>query len=300
MRCLIPIVACLGASLLPWPSISRAARPPQTDGEPSPSERKTLFAKMIENQHVNDRALEIYERVERRELRPHAGDVPADEDRTYRIVPTGTGTVRVQTQDHGRAVPPAEYRKQMTDLVQALEAVLDSKNPRSRDDFAKRDRRTRERSEIIDATREAYTATWLGREQRASHVLLKFRLDPNPAYKAHTRAMEFMSHTRATIWIDEKSSNLVQLEGEVVSDVSFGAGIGKVYRGGKLFMRQDEVEPGIWLPTFYQTDFTGRKIFFLFETHERIITTAYRKIGPPAQALAEIKRELASTGGRTP
>lgn len=294
MRLFASILACcLGLCLA---ATSGGAQVPAAGDPPSVEEQKALLRRMVENQHANDRALELFERTERRELRPRAGDVPPEDDRTYRVVPTGTGMVRVQTQDRGRAVPASEYRKQMLDLERALEDVLDSGNPRARDDHAKFDRRTRERTELIEATRDAYIVSWAGRDQRGTHLLDKFRLEPNPAYKPRTRTMEFMEHTRATIWVDERSANLAQIEGEVISDVSFGAGIGKVYRGGKLFLRQDELVPGIWLPTYYQTDFTGRKLFFIFETHERILTSNYRRIGPPAEALAQIKRELATAG----
>ena len=253
---------------------------------------------MVENQHANDRALELFEHTERRELRPKAGNGPAEEDRTYRVVPTGTGFVRVLIAENGRAIPVAEHRKGLLEVQKALEDVLDSNNPRAREDFAKRDRRVRERSALIDAVREAYVVSWSGSEQRDGHTLQKFKLEPNPAYKPKTRTMEFMSHTRATIWVDQQSASLVQIEGEVVSDVSFGAGIGKVYRGATLFIRQEEIQPDVWLPEYYQTDYTARKLFFVSETHERIITTNYRRIGSPAEALAEIKRELASPSAR--
>ncbi|HET9402153.1 MAG TPA: hypothetical protein VFO34_14505 [Candidatus Acidoferrales bacterium] len=251
-----------------------------------------MLRRMVENQHASDHALEVFERTERRELRPRAGNGPTDEDRSYRVVPTGTGFVRVLVAENGRPVSAADYRKGMLELQKALEDVLDSNNPRAHDDFAKRDRRTRERTTLIDAVREAYIVTSIGTELRDGHTLQKFRLEPNPAYRPKTRTMEFMSHTRATIWVEEKSASLAQIGGEVVSDVSFGAGIGKVYRGATLFMRQQEVQPGVWLPEYYQTDYTARKLFFVSETHERITTVNYRRIGPPAEALAEIKREL--------
>lgn len=295
MQRAIPIVACCVCVAAAVTVTSSFAGPAvEEDNALSSAEQKALLTRMVENQHTNDHALELFERTERRELRPHAGDVHAEDDRTYRVVPTGTGIVRVLTRDHERAVSPAEYRKQMLDLEKSLEDVLDSGNPRARDDFAKRDRRIRERTALIDATREAYIVTWIGREPRGGHTLEKFRLDPNPAYKPRTRTMEFMSHTRATIWVDSESGNLAQIQGEVISDVSFGAGIGKVYRGATLFMRQEEITPGIWQPTYYQTDYTARKLFFVFETHERITTTNYHRIGPPEQALAEIRRELAA------
>ena len=35
-------------------------------------------------------------------------------------------------------------------------------------------------------------------------------------------------------------------------------------------MEQQEVAPGIWLPTRYQYDFTARKFLFTFEQHQYV------------------------------
>ena len=65
----------------------------------------------------------------------------------------------------------------------------------------------------------------------------------------------------------------------------------KLYRGGVFFMEQEEVVPGIWLPTRYQYDFTARKFLFTFEQHQYIEASQYRRVGPPKQALAIVQNE---------
>jgi len=59
-----------------------------------------------------------------------------------------------------------------------------------------------------------------------------------------------------------------------------------------MVLEQAEVQPGIWLPTFYQYDFVGRKFLFVFEIHERREESRYQRIGPPNEALIAIRREL--------
>jgi hypothetical protein len=53
-----------------------------------------------------------------------------------------------------------------------------------------------------------------------------------------------------------------------------------------------EMAPGLWLPTFSQYDFDGRKFFIPFGIHERTFYSQYRRIGPPKEALGAIRAEL--------
>jgi hypothetical protein len=64
-------------------------------------------------------------------------------------------------------------------------------------------------------------------------------------------------------------------------------------------MEQAEVAPGIWLPTLYQYDYSGRKFLFSFAQHQTIEASHYRRIGPPSEALVAIQNELTS-GKPTP
>jgi hypothetical protein len=52
------------------------------------------------------------------------------------------------------------------------------------------------------------------------------------------------------------------------------------------------VQPGLWLPSFTQYDFDGRKFFSGFSIHERTFYSNYRYIGPPKEALDTIRKEL--------
>jgi hypothetical protein len=59
-------------------------------------------------------------------------------------------------------------------------------------------------------------------------------------------------------------------------------------------MIQSEVAPGVWLPTRYQYDFSGRKFLFSFGVHEFTEIGQYRRDGPPSQALEIARQDLAS------
>src|SRR6185312_7365428 len=91
-------VIALGAVWLPVANSSSRQRPSsaadsQIYGQsPSAAEIRARTEKLMANQHADDRALELYQRVERHV--DHTGGTPDRivDDKTYRVVPTGAGT----------------------------------------------------------------------------------------------------------------------------------------------------------------------------------------------------------------
>lgn len=273
-----------------------AAQAGADDRAPSPEERRTLIERVIANQHRNDAAMELYERLERRQARKNEQQTALAEEKTFRVVPTGTGTVRVLVEENGRAVDAAHYRKQLRDLEQALIWALDPAEPKQKRRVEKAARRARERTEMVEAARDAFLFNWAGRETSNGRRLAKFALEPNPAFKPASRNTSLLTRVRATLWLDESAGQLARVEAEIIRDISFGGGVlGKVYRGGRFVMEQAEVAPGVWLPTRYEYNFEGRKFLFGFELHELTEASRYRRIGPPKEALAAIRSELNNT-----
>ncbi len=269
------------------PNDDRAALPP------SPAEIRALVLRVVANQHLDDAALEQYERIERRQVRKSEQDTTIVEDKTFRVVPTGTGTVRVKIEEDGRPVDAELYRRQLRDLEQALASALNPADPQQKRAVEKGAKRSRERAELVDAIPNAFLFSWLGCETRNGRALAKLALEPNPTFKPASRNASLFAHVRATVWVDEAAGQLVRLEAEMIRDFPVGGGVlGKVYRGGRFVLEQAEVAPGVWLPTRYQYDFDGRKFLFGFGIHELTEASRYRHIGPPKEALETIRREL--------
>ena len=270
---------------------------------------QALVERALANQHRNDAALAEYERLERRRVRK---DGSVAEDKTRRVVPTGTGTLRLVVEENGRPVAADFYRKQLRDLEQALVWALNPQESKQRQRVEKWEKRKKERASSVDAVREAFLITPLGesatcpeRSRRAAgpggRRQVRIQLDPNPAFKPRTRTAELFPYVRATLWVDQASGQLERLEAESIRDISIGGGLlGKIYRGGRFVIEQREAAPGVWLPTLYQTDITGRRFLFSFELHESTEVRNYVHIGPPQEALAAVRRELASPQASAP
>jgi hypothetical protein len=265
---------------------------------PTDAELRARRNKLIANQHVDDEALNLYERIERHVDRSRGTNPRVLDDRLYRVVPTGGGTMKILLQNRGAAVSTNDYLRQLRswrDVLEMMSTPGDSKGDIAR---AKYEKRERQRSDFVDAAKNAFLPRWVGRESYAGRSCDVFELDPNPAFHPNSIFESALAHVTARIWLDRASDQLVRGDAWVTSDISFYGGIGgKVYRGSKVEMDQAEVAPGVWLPTRYEYDFAGRKFLFPFAQHETVEITHYRRIGPPAEALAEVKTELASGKG---
>jgi hypothetical protein len=271
------------------PQAKTASTPPSTE------EIEIRAQKLVENQHHNDRALEEYERIEHQVSRT-GGDSPRVlEDRTFRVVPTGSGTFKLLLKTDGKAADPADYRKQLQAWADVLALMLKPDDSRTKAAYAKFQKKQQDRAELVDASRLAFSVTWTGRETRNGRDCDVLDLQPNPSFHPRTIFQEAITHVVAKIWVDRDSNQMVRAEAHLLRDVSFGGGIlGKLYRGGVFSLEQAEISPGLWLPSRYQYDFTARKFLFTFEEHQYIEASQYHRDGPPRQALVIAQNELAT------
>ena len=263
--------------------------------QPVPLQKTSIYQGVLAHQHANDQMLQFFERTEHRQLRERAADTNPAGDRTSRLVPTGAGYYRIDLADRGHDVDAATLRHELDDAARALQDAASGNSSDARAEREKFQRRKNDRAEVLDSIMDGFIFTRIGHEMRNGRDTAKIHLEPDPNYKVHTRTTEFLKHANATLWVDENAQQVVRIEADVVTDVAIGGILAKVYRGGHIVLEQSEIEPGVWLPTYYQADFTGRKLFLLFEVHERTETSKYKRVGGAAESLAMIRREIAAS-----
>jgi hypothetical protein len=211
------------------------------------------------------------------------------------VVPNGIGNLKLLLKSDGKAVDPAEYRRQLQAWEEAIELSLRTEDAKTKTANAKHQKRNKDRAELVDAAGDAFLPKWLGRERWNGHDCDVFQLDPNPNFRPRSMLQDVLTHATAKIWVDHASDQLVRGEAHITRDISIGGGIlGKLYRGGVFSIEQTEVAAGVWLPTSYQYDFAGRKFLFPFEDHQLIDASQYRYVGGAKEALAQVQAELAS------
>ena len=270
----------------------------QNNGHPLPpsdAEIQDRAQKLIENQHGDDAAIEQYERIEHQVDRTAGANPRVLEEKLYRVVPTGTGTMKIVLKENGKPTDPVIYRQQLKTWRELLELALKPDDSRAKLTYSKWQKKKTDRAELVDATQAAFLTKWSGQETVNGRLCDILELNPNPSFHPHTIFQDAMTHITAKIWVDHEKNQLARAEAHVMRDMAFGGGIlGKLYRGGVFSFEQTEFAPGVWLPIRYQYDFMGRKFLFTFEQHQYIEAGQYHRIGPPKEALAQVNSEIAS------
>ena len=285
------VLALLLAGL---PCFGQTTAPERLATEASPS-NGDLFSRVIANQKRVDAQLNVYERVERVEIRKTGSDPKPSEVRVWRVFPAGTGTSKIPLTAEAKPTSAESYRAALEKLQTTLIWAAGT-GPAQREAYAKVERRKKERNELIDSTRKAFVFTKIGEEMRGNRVLVKYEMTRNPAFKPATRNEMLFSKVRGTLWIDKETSELAKIEGEVTEDITLALFLAKVYRGSYFMQERYEMAPGVWLPTYQQYDFDGRKFVVPFSIHERSFYTQYRRVGPPNEAVKVVRGELNKLG----
>jgi hypothetical protein len=278
------LLVCLFILTVP----TKAQEPVRTASSVGPSE---LFNRVIANQKKSELLLDQYERTLRVEKRKSAGLADPPEAKFWRLFPTGTGVDKLALSADGEPLTTQGYRNELERLEKYL-AWIAQDGSAQKDAYAKAERKRKERYDLIEMTHHAFLFTFEGKEMRGDRTLLRYTLAPNPDFKPTTRNAILFTKVRGTLWIDEQSSELAKIEGDVTEDVSLALFLAKIYKGSHFMQERYEIAPGVWEPTFEQFDFDGRKFLMTFSIHERSFYSGYKRVGPPKEAAEVVRAEL--------
>ncbi len=271
-------------------SATRQAASPQ-EAPLNAEQVRAMVKRAIALQHQSDDALDEYDRTER--------IVDRDRDQkttetTSRLVPVGAENMRVDMERNGQPVPAAEIAQAWRNVAGMMESRTQTGDPAVKKEYEKAAKRRTEAARMVDAIGEAFRFRWAGRAMRDGRAVVELDYEPDPGFKTSLRFAGVYRQIWGKVWVDEASGYVVRLEADLRRDISFGGGIvGKVYRGARVEIEQAQVTPGVWLPTFNSYDIEGRKFLFPASLHRKQYASEYRRIGPPAEALALIRREQA-------
>ncbi|MGH9575686.1 MAG: hypothetical protein ACRD40_19430 [Candidatus Acidiferrales bacterium] len=296
-------IAALSAALVA--AIAVASGPPsvaQTESPasdsvlpPTEAELQVRGQTLIDNQHKDDAAFEQYERIEHQIDKTGGANPRTLDEKKVRFVPNGAGATKLLLEENGRPVTPEQYQAELQNWLDVLQFMVNPNDERMKSATAKYLKKKQTRSQLVDAMLVAFRRKWVGRETVNGHDCEVIELTPDPNFHPHSIFEDALPHARAKIWVDHDANQMVRARAEITSDVWVGGGIlGKLYKGGVFLMEQAEVAPGIWLPTHYQFDFSGRKFLFGFEEHQSVESSHYHYVGSAKEALAEAQSELAS------
>jgi len=250
-----------------------------------------VMSHVIDGVKEAEHAQYVYERIERVEVRKQAADAKPLSVRVSRVVPAGTGMAKIPLGPDGKPADAEAYRAELDKLLKSLAWAVETGQPQ-REAYQKIQKKQKDRDELIDATRNAFLFIYLGQEARGDRTLSKYKMTPNPAFKPTSRATSIFTRVKGFLWVDDAAQQLARVEGEITDDISLGLFLAKVYRGSRFLQDRYEMAPGLWLPSFSQYDFDGRKFFSGFSVHEKTFYSEYKRIGSPAEAIPRIQSEL--------
>jgi hypothetical protein len=288
-----PAAPAKSPAVKPGDAHSPAQPPPQAKPDNANIDIRALADRVIATQHHDDEAFDEYERIEHQTM--FAGfDHHVTDERVFRVVPTGSGTLKLLLREGHTPVDASVYRKELHDWQQILEIASNPNDSRQQAAYAKQQKKQKERAGLVDAARRAFRVSLAAQETRDGKRIDTIQIEPNPEFQPHSLAESVFPHARAKLWIDDATGQIIRGEGDIISDVWIGGGIlGKLYRGGHFTLENAEVSPGLWLPSRIQYDYSGRKFLFVFEQHEVTEYSHYRRVGPPKEALAMVRDEVA-------
>jgi len=260
--------------------------------ESSDANVRELMGQVIDGLKEAERAQYLYERIERVEIRKDSRDKEPQKAWVTRVVPAGTGIAKINLGLDAKPVDADYYRSELGRVLKSLTWAAEN-GPQQHDAYQKVQKKQKDREDLIEATRNAFNFTYVASEPRGDRTLLKYRMEPNPNFRATNRATSIYAKVKGYLWVDEASHQLARVEGEVTDDISLGLFLAKIYKGSKFRQDRYEAAPSLWLPAFSQYDFDGRKLFTNISIHEKTFYTDYKHIGPPAQAIPLFQSEIA-------
>lgn len=276
-------------SLLPLPQAWEGRNAAMdSDGERADPSR---FEKAIAGLKESEKAMYLFERIERVEQKKASGDPPQTEVKVARLFPAGTGVAHIALGPDAAPANSEVYRGELEKLLNSLTWAAAS-GKQQREAYEKVTKKQKERADLIDQTRAAFIFTLVRQEKRGDRTLSKFRLEPNPNYKPTSRGASIFAKVKGFVWLDDASGQMARIVGDVTDDISFGLFLGKIYKGSHFEQERYEFAPGIWLPTYSEYDFDARKFFSQISVHEKTFASHYRRVGPPAEAIPIVRAEL--------
>src|SRR5579872_4709741 len=138
------IAMALAICLLPLLAAQQQPTQPASDQTAlTPAQIQDLLSRIIANQHRNDVALDTFERLEHHVER-NSSNGRVTEDKLYRVVPTGSGTLKLLVRENNQSVSPSEYQRQLRDWERVLQVAVHPDDPRQVAVVAKQKKKIKE------------------------------------------------------------------------------------------------------------------------------------------------------------
>lgn len=230
--------------------------------------------------------------------------------RGTKTTPKGSTTrIYVETKEATAGLVVAYNGKALTPEQRQEEEARVGRFIGNREELKKKREQERENEErterIVRAMPDAFLFEYAGEEKgsegigRIGDPLVKLKFHPNPRYHPPTRIEEVLTGMEGYLLVDATRHRIASIDGTLFRDVGFGWGIlGRLDRGGRFVVHQQEVGDNFWEVSEMNLSFTGRilliKSFSIISTE---IFSGFKRVSPDltfAQGLELLKKEESS------
>ena len=211
------------------------------------------------------------------------------------MVETKDGLLLARTITWNGKVPSAEDQAKED---KRLERLITSADERSKKAAEQKDDAQRA-LRILRALPTSSLYTMDGREMIAGRDTIRLAFKPNPKFGPEAKETYLLKAAEGKMWIDAESNRMVRLDATITDSVNIGWGLlGKIDKGGKLFLEQALVKGGQWRMTQLRIDATGKALIFKsIRIKQHQSGSNYEPIKPVtvAEGVAMLKRAAQTT-----
>ncbi len=176
------------------------------------------------------------------------------ESRTQIVVETREGTLKRLLAQNGRPLTPKQLEQEderIGDLIRNTRK-LDKEKSEQNSDLQKA-------QSLFKMLPDAFLFT----EESSDGQKIRLNLQPNPNFHPTTFESKLFRAVQGSMTVDVAQKRLIELRGSLSRDFELGWGLfGKLRTGSSLELRQEQVEPGVWVVNFFDMQVTGRTWFF--------------------------------------
>lgn len=212
-----------------------------------------------------------------------------------KMVETQEGLLLARTITWNGKVPTAEEQAKEDRRLERLITDPEERKKKAQEQKADAQRVMR----ILRALPNSSVYTFEGRELLNGRDNLRLAFVPRKDFSPDAREAYLLKATAGKMWIDDRSGRLVRIDAAITDSVSIGWGIlGRIDKGGKLFLEQSMVPGGEWRLTDLRIDATGKALLFkTIRIKQHQSGFDYEPIQPVSvqEAVAMLKR-LATAG----
>jgi hypothetical protein len=192
-----------------------------------------------------------------------AGRTTSETTKVFEVYPGLPGEERYRRliEENGRVVVREKLAQRDRDRQKDVESYTKAQASESQRQKAARENdkaRRRYRAAVDDIFR-IYDIRMIRRETIDGHDTILATLNPKDGVKPQTEDGDIMRHFKARAWISESDYELVRVELEAVSDLSFGMGLlARVHKGTVASFERRKVNNEVWLPAKVTWSASGR------------------------------------------